>query len=247
MNLTLSTHLHSFRACLNVAYSEDFIHIWRSSPPAEFRSEMAKLSEEVEALSQKAALAERVAGGAAEAKAIAQRALEESTYVLARALTLQFTRAGDFDRRGRVDLSRRDVTRVRTQDLLDRATAIRDIAASVVGQPGAEDRGITAERVEETSQAIATFSSLMGTPRGQLAHRGTLLRELEEGVKALRVRLSTLDDLVLQFNRTQDGLRLIGAWRRARVLVDLRGNSGAPSQPEAPAAQATPDRVPTTA
>ena len=240
MNLRLSTQLHSVRACLNVARSSAFQHVWISSPPVDFRTEIAQLAADYDALAAKAALAEGATGGAADAKGAAEAALEELTYILARALALHFQRTGDLDRRGRIDLRRRDIVRLRTQDLVDKATAIRDIAVSAVAEPGAENRGITAERIEEHSRAIAAFANLMGSPRGQLANRGAILRELEEGVSALIDRLAALDDLIVQFNGTADGRRFIEAWRRARVLVDLGGGAGAPTQPESPAAVQSP-------
>ena len=150
----------------------------------------------------------------------------------------QSRRTGDLDRRGKVDLARSEIAGLRAQDLVNQATAIRDLAATAVGEPGAENRSVTTEHVKEQSRAIAAFAAASGAPRGQIANGGTVLRELQTDVAALMDKLRDLDDLILQFDRTATGRRFIEAWRRARIIVDVGGSAAAPTSPESPPAAA---------
>ena len=75
---------------------------------------------------------------------------------------------------------------------------------------------------------------MMNTPRGQIVNRGALLKEVETDTAALLDLVSDMDDLVAQFDGTEDGLRFIDAWRRARIIVDVGGGQSPPPPPAAP-------------
>ncbi len=235
MNLRLQNQLHMVGACINVAESSDYKPIWSGSPPDDFGAEFGQLKADYGAIVAKSALADGASGGAADAKSVAQAALEVAAFVLARALALHFKKSGDLLRLGKIDVTKTDIVKLRTQELVNRATAIRDIGAAAVGEPGAAGRGVTGTRVAVLSAAIDSFSSVMSAPRGQIVNRGTLLREVEADVAALREKTSEMDDFVVQFDGTPSGNRFIEAWRRARIIVDTGGAQTAPSpapQPE---------------
>ena len=137
-----------------------------------------------------------------------------------------------------MDITKSEISRLRAQVLVNRATSIRDLGAAAINEPGAADLGITAEQVDVLSRAMGAFLSVMGTPRGQIANRGALLRELETDVAGIMDTLNDLDDLILQFDRTPAGRRFIEAWRRARILIDSAGGSNASTTPVAPPASA---------
>ena len=238
MQQKLTNRLNMVRACLNVAESPEYKSVWTSSPPVDFRTEMAQVAAEFEAVTTKGGLADAATGGGSDAKAAARLELENSTLVLARALALHFTRTGDLDRRGTVDLARSDIQGQRAQELANQATVIRDIAASVVPEPGAENRGISAQLVEEHEAAMDRFSIAAGSPRGQIARRAALRHEVRSGVEAIVNRLHALDDLILQYGRTAIGRSFIDAWRAARVIVDSGGSGVTPTQGSTPATQA---------
>jgi len=237
MRLKLSTHLGMVRACVAVAQSSDYKPVWSGNSPSDFGAFVARLIGDYDAVTAKATLVERAAGGAADAKAAAEAAVVEAAFIVARALRLHFKRSGDLERRALVDLSRSDIGRVRSQHLLVRANAIREIGAAVVGQPGAEGLGITSELIDSLGSAIANFAAVLGAPRSQIVNRATLLREVEDDVAALIGTLEDLDDLVVQFARTPEGRRFVSAWRRARMIVDLGG--GGAAQPEETSANPT--------
>ena len=232
MKLRQSTLLNTVRACLNVAESAEYKGVWSSSPPAQFRKEIEQLAADFDAVTTKDALARAATGGASDAKESAKAALEMSTYVLTRALALHFRLAGDLDRRGKVDLPKGRLLRLRAQELVSTATAIRDLAVPVVGSPGAEDRGITVERIEEHSRAIAAFAVAAGNPRSQIANRSALLKEVDADVAALMKKLRDLDDLIVQLHSTAGGPRFMEAWRRARIIVDAGGSAAEPTSPD---------------
>ena len=132
-----------------------------------------------------------------------------------------------------MDFSKSDIVKLRTQELANQTTAIRDIAQGAVGEPGADTRGVTAARITALNAAITTYTAVMNTPRGQIVNRGALLKEVETDTAALLALVNDMDDLVAQFDGTEDGLRFIDAWRRARIIVDVGGGQ-APPPPPAP-------------
>ena len=131
--------------------------------------EARELAADFDVVIAKAALTDRATGGAADAKAEAETALEDAAFVLARGLAAHFKRSASLDRRGRVDFTRTALVRLRAQDLVTQATAIRDIGAAAVGEPNADRRSVTAERVAALDAAITTFKEVMSVPRGQRA------------------------------------------------------------------------------
>jgi hypothetical protein len=237
MNLRNQNQLSMVGACLTLVHSSDYKPVWTGKDPADFATDLALLAAHYTAVTAKAAQADAATGGAADAKALAEGSLEDAAYVLARALANHFQKIGDLDRRGKVDLSRSDIVKLRAQDLLNQATAIRDLGLVAQGEPGAVGRGVTAARVTAVTAALQVFSQVMNSPRGQIVNRSTLLKEVETDIAALLALVSDLDDLVLQFDGHADGRRLIEAWKRARTIVDTGG--GHAHAAPAPAATAT--------
>lgn len=217
-------------ACINVAKSSDHQSVWTGQEPADFAIDLAQLQTNYGAATAKAALAEGATGGAADAKALAEANLEDAAHLLARALANHFKKTGDLDRYGKVDVSKSRIVQLRNQDLVSKSTEIRDLGTAAVAEPGATGRGVTAARVAALTAAITGFSSVMSAPRGQIVNRGTLLKELDTDVAALVEMVNDMDDLVVQFDGTEDGKRFIEAWKRARIIVDAGGNGGTPAK-----------------
>lgn len=142
---------------------------------------------------------------------MAESTLEDAAYVLARALASHFKKTGDLDRRGKVDRTKSEIVKLRMQDLVTQTTAIRDLGTVAVAESGAEGRGVTAARVAALSAAIAAFAKVMSSPRGQIVNRGALLKEVETDGAALLEQVGDLDDLVVQFDRSEAGRRFIEA------------------------------------
>lgn len=241
MNLRLSNQLNMVGACLNVAQSSDYKSVWTGKEPADFTTDLTLLQTDFAAVTLKAAQAEAATGGAADAKAAAETTVEDAAFVLARALAIHFKKSGDLDRYGKVDVSKSDIVKLRTQDLANKATAIRDLATAAQAETDAAKRGVTAARIATLTAAIAAFTKVMSSPRGQIVNRSALLREVETDVAALVAKVTDLDDLVLQFDGTEAGRRFIEAWRRARIIVDLGGGPNPPEPaPAPPATTSTP-------
>jgi len=166
---------------------------------------------------------------------VAETALEDAAFVLARALANHFKKTGDLDRHGKVNVSKSEIMRLRTQELVNKTTAIRDLGTAAVAEAGAADRGVTAARVATLTAAITGFSKVMSTPRGQIVNRSALLKEVETDTAALMVFVNDMDDLALQFDGTEAGKRFIEAWKRARIIVDTGGgHAGTPPTPPTP-------------
>lgn len=68
-------------------------------------------------------------------------------------------------------------------------------------------------------------------PRGQIANRGVLIRDVETRVAGLAASVEDLDDLVLQFDTTPEGLAFTAAWKQARIIIDSGHGPGTPPAP----------------
>ena len=165
---------------------------------------------------------------------MAETALEDAAFVLARALAIHFKKSGDLDRHGKVDMTKSEIMKLRTQELVNKTTAIRDLGTAAVSEAGAAGRGVTAARVAALTAAITGFSNVMSTPRGQIVNRSALLKEVETDVAALLEKVSDMDDLVVQFDGSDAGKRFIEAWKRARIIVDSGGGGGTSPTPPTP-------------
>lgn len=237
MNLRLQNQFNMVGACITVVQSPDYKPVWNGQAPADFGTDLAKLESDYGAVTAKAAQADAATGGAADAKAVAETAREDAAFVLARALANHFKKTGDLDRHGKVDVTKSEITRLRTQELVNRTTTIRDLGTAAVSEAGAEGRGVTAARVAALTAAIGSFSSVMSSPRGQIVNRSALLKEVETDIAALLELVNDMDDLVVQFDGSDDGRRFIEAWKRARIIVDTGGGrSVTPPTPPIPPA-----------
>lgn len=212
-------------ACIAVANNKDYKPIWNGQPPLDFTADFDDLSTAYDAVAAKAALVEKADGGATDMKAAAETALENDTYLLARALAIHFKKTGDLDNLAKVDLTKSGIQRLKTQDLRAKCIEIRDLGTLAAAQPDAAKRGVTAARITAVSDDITAFTAVMNAPRGQVVNRSTLLKEIDTDTAELLEKLSDLDDLVIQFDGAELGPRFIAAWQQARILIDL-GHSG---------------------
>ena len=240
MNSRLQNQLSMVGACINIANSAGYKLVWLDQDPADFGTDLAALQTDYGDITAKAAQADAATGGATDAKAAVETVLEDGAFVLTRALANHFKKTGDLDRRGKVDVSKSEIMKLRTQELVNKTTAIRDIAAVAVSEPDADKRGVTAARVAALTAALTAFSRVMSLPRGEIVNRGALLKEVETDVAALLEKTGDLDDLVLQFVGTDAGDRFIEAWKRARIIVDSGGGHAAPAPVPAPTPAPTP-------
>ncbi len=219
-------------ACLTVANSTDYKLVWSGNPPADFSTDMATLQTNYGNVTVLASQADAATGGGGDASSAAETTLENAAFILARALANHFKKNGDLDNLGKVDVTKTDIVRLRKQALLDKATAILNLASTAVSDPNAAGRGVTAARIATLTAAITAFSKVMNTPRGQIVNKSVLLREVETDVAALVQLVTDMDDLVLQFTGSDAANRFQEAWKRARIIVDTGGgHSGTPPSP----------------
>jgi hypothetical protein len=238
MNIRLSNQINMVGACINVANTTENKTVWTGKEPADFTTDIASLQTGYVSVTAKAALADGATGGAGDAKAQAESALEDAAYILARALVTHFKKTNNLDQLGKVDLTKSEIVQLRNQDLLEKTTAIRDLATATQAEPGAAGRGVNAARIATLTAAIAGFTKVMNNPRGQIVNRSTLLKEVDTDTADLLEQVADMDDLVLQFDGTDAGKRFIEAWKRARIIVDTgggHGNGGTPTPTPAPA------------
>src|ERR1017187_8942099 len=241
MNIRITNQINMVGACITPANTAANKAVWNGNPPLDFTTDIAQLSTDYGSVAAKAALADAASGGAGDAKAQAETALEDAAYILARALANHFKKTGNLDKLGQVDVTKSEIVQFRNQDLLDKTTAIRDLASATVAEPNAAGRGVTAARITTLTSAINAFTGVMNLPRGQIVNRSTLLKEMETDTADLLEQVADMDDLVMQYDGTDAGKRFIEAWKRARIIVDTGGgHSGTPPTPPTPPATPQP-------
>ena len=240
MNIRLTNQINMVGACINVANSKDYVGVWTGNPPADFTTDFTQLQTDFAAVTAKAALADAASGGAGDAKAQAETALEDAAYILARALANHFKKTNNLEKLAQVDVTKSEIVQLRQQDLLDKTTAIRDLASATVAEPNAAGRGVTPARITTLTNAINAFTGVMNLPRGQIVNRSTLLKEVDTDTADLLEQVADLDDLVMQFDGTDAGKRFIEAWKRARIIVDTGGGHNATPPPPIPPATPKP-------
>lgn len=226
MDSRTQNHLNMVGTCISIAQDNAFNPVWQGQDPADFGTDLAQLATDHAAVVNKAALWEAATGGAGDAKATAESVLEDAAYRLARACYNHFKKSGDLDRAGKVNYTSSEIVKLRTQELVNQTSAIRDIAQAAVAAPDAAKRGLTAGKVAALSAAITAYTAVMNSPRGQIVNRSALGKEIDTDTAALLELVSDMDDLVIQFDHTDLGQRFIEAWRRARIIVDAGGGQG---------------------
>jgi len=239
MNIRLTNQINMVGACINVANSKDYVGVWTGNPPADFTTDFTQLQTDYASVTAKAALADGASGGAGDAKAQAEAALEDAAFILARALANHFKKTNNLEKLAQVDVTKSEIVQLRQQDLLDKTTAIRDLASTTVAEPNAAGRVVTPARITTLTNAINAFTGVMNLPRGQIVNRSTLLKEVDTDTADLLEQVADLDDLVQQFDGTDAGKRFIEAWKRARIIVDTGGGhspGGTPPTPPTPPA-----------
>ena len=155
MNLRVSNAQNTIGSRITVANSDDFKSVWQGKDPADFGTVLAR-----------AAQAEAAGTGAADAKATAETALEDAAYLLARALANHCKKTGDAEHLAKVDVTKTEIVRLRNQDLVSKATEIRDLGTAAQSEAGAAGRGVTAARIATLTATLGTFSKVMNLPRG---------------------------------------------------------------------------------
>ena len=241
MNIRLTNQINMVGACINVATSKDYVTVWTGNPPLDFTTDFTQLQTDYAAVTAKAALADAASGGAGDAKAQAETALEDAAFILARALANHFKKTNNLEKLAQVDVTKSEIVQLRQQDLLDKTTAIRDLGTATVAEPNAAGRGVTPARITTLTNAINAFTGVMNLPRGQIVNRSTLLKEVDTDTADLLEQVADMDDLVLQFDGTDAGKRFIEAWKRARIIVDTGGGHGG-TPPTPPTPPTTPDK-----
>lgn len=239
MNSRIQNQLNMVGACITVANSTDYQPVWTGNPPADFAADLAKLQTGYGNVTTLAAQADAATGGGGDTSSAAETALENAAFVLARALANHYKKNGDTDNLGKVDLTKTGIVRLRKQNLVDKATAILNLANAAVSDPAAAGRGVTADRIAALDSAIKAFTKVMNLSRGEVVNKSALLREVETDVAALVQLVTDMDDLAIQFDGTDAGKRFIEAWKRARIIVDTGGGHGG-TPPAPPTPPATP-------
>lgn len=237
MNDRITNQLNMVSACIAVADRPEYNAVWNAQPPLDFGSDLSAIRGEYQGITTASVLADAATTGPAAAKDTAETNLENAAYVLARACTAHYRKTGNQTDLAKVNLEKSDIKKLRDQALVTTTTLIRDLAQAASTQPGAVGRGVNAARITTLTNAIAAFSTLLNAPRGTIANRAALKRDIETRVAGLVSLVVAIDDLVVQFDTTPAGRTFIAAWKQARIIVD--GGHG-PGEEDAPGGGGTP-------
>jgi hypothetical protein len=226
MNDPLQNRLNMLGACLNLAHSDEYRPIWHSLPPLDFTADMVTLGSLYDSASGLAADIAGAITGTTDDKAAAETVLEDLDYQLARAVFNHCKKTDDPANCAKVNFSKSAIQRLRNQDLIATSTLIRDLAQSFLAVPAAAGRGITAARITALTAALADFAALVNAPRGQIANKTVMVRELETRVAAGVDHITDMDDLVLQLAGTPAGDLFAAAWKQTRMVIDAGHGPG---------------------
>ena len=237
MNDRLTNQLNMVSACLAVADRPEYNAVWNGQPPLDFSSDLSAIRGEYQGITTASVLADAATTGPAAAKDTAETNLENAAFVLARACAAHYRKTGNATDLAKVNLKKSDIKKLRDQALVTTGTLIRDLAQTASTQPGAAGRGVNTARITALTTAVNAFSALLNAPRGTIANRAALKRDIETRVAGLVSMVEAIDDLVVQFDTTPAGRTFIAAWRQARIIVD--GGHG-PGEEDAPGGVGTP-------
>ena len=240
MNDSLTNQLTMIGSCITIADSPLHKPVWDGQAPLDFSVDFARLKTDYGQAAAVAALAGSATTGGADAKDVAETALENLAYQVARALAIHYKKTGNLTDRAKVDIRIGKLQKLRDQVLVTRTTEIRDLANVAKDESGAVGRGITTARIAALTAAIAVYDDLRNKPRGQIVNRTTHLRDLATRVGGLMEATHDLDDLVLQMDTTEAGRLFIAAWKQARIILDAGHGPTTPPAPAPPPAPPTP-------
>ena len=164
----ISNRLTMINAAIAVAETPANRLVWDGQSPAEFGTALNALKTGYAAATALAAQAGSATTGAAASKDVAETALENAAFVLARAMAFHLKKTGDLTRRAKVNFPLSGFQNLRDQALVARCTEVRNIAQSVTAEPGATDRGVTTARITALSNALTAYQGLLNAPRGQV-------------------------------------------------------------------------------
>lgn len=234
MNDPLQNRLNMIGACLALANDPAHLPIWQAQPPLDLTADMATLGTlHTAAINLAAELAGPITG-AADSKADAETALEDATFLLARALCVHFRKKGDLAQLSQVDLSKSAIKRLRDQDLIATATAVKNLATTASADPAAAGRGVTPARLTALGTALTAYATLVNKPRSMISDRAAQRKELETRVAAAMAHIEEMDDLVLQLAGTTNGDHFLAAWKSARNVIDAGHGPGEDAPPAPP-------------
>ena len=234
MNDRTTNYLDMVNTCITVAEKPAYAPVWTGQPPLDFGTDFAGIKTEYNSILTAAATAYAATTGPADGKALAETALENAAFTLARACAAHFKKTGDMTRHAQVNFKKSGLVRLRDQALVTTATLIRDLGNVARLETGAVGRGVTQARVTALSTALNAFSALLNAPRGQVVNRSAQIRDVQTRTAALVARVEDADDLVLQFDGTPAGLAFIAAWKQARIIVDSGHGPGDEETPPPP-------------
>jgi hypothetical protein len=224
-----------FQTTLTTLNSATNKPVWFQQPPVGFTSEVAVATQAVADLEKFCQAQETRTTGSAQDKDREEIEMEDAAHALGRALVSWFRKQGNETDAAKVDLSLTAWRRLRDQSVLEKARLAHSLAQGVTagGQAAAAaEYGITAAAVQALGKEIDDYAKVIAAPQSAIGGRKSLTLQMRARFNAVEAGFATLDDLILQFNKTAAGRALIAAYQASRVVRDLGHGPG--PQPPAP-------------
>jgi hypothetical protein len=225
-----------FETALGVLNSDDFKGVWLTQAPLVFTDKVAGAAKEVQNLDAFCTEQGVNVHGATMDKEAAQSKLEDLAHKLSRALVSYFRDKDNQTDAEKVNFKLYQWRGMRDAKLKENATVVRDLAqAAVDNDKGvAETYGINAAKVTALSDELAVWGNASTSPAQAVSKRkgmGTLFRQKFNGVSVL---MHDLDDVILQFDETEQGRNMIAAFKAGRIVRDLGHGPKAKTPPPPP-------------
>ena len=147
MNDILTNQLNMIGACIATATTPEHMLVWNGQEPADFAADLNVFQTHYGQARDVAYLAGSATTGSANAKDVAETALENLAFQMARALAGHYKKSGNLINRAKVNIRLGALQKLRDQALVTRSIEIRDLANSATAEPGASTRGITTARI----------------------------------------------------------------------------------------------------
>jgi hypothetical protein len=172
---------------------------------------------------------------------LAETALEDAAFPLARALRLCYLATQQPDQAAMWDLSLTKWRQMQEQALLNKAKALHAaiVPLTAGATPPGKPYGLTASKTAALADLIGDYDEVIGKPVAARAGRKAKTADMRPRTRRVDGILSGMDDLIVQFRGTAAGDLFVEGYFNARRIGgrapgEEAGGGPAPTQPPAP-------------
>lgn len=218
--------------------------VWQGNQPLAFGIKYTDFNTELTGLESFVVQHGQTITGAAVDKEREEQELETAAHEFGAALVCWFLRQNDATSASQVDRSISGWQRLRDEALLQQSQIVIDLAQGVIDGPDAAaavDYGVTQPAVDALTAERADYAAVIASPQQKIASRKSLTAQYRPRFNAVQAHLDEMDNLILQYRKTDAGAALVAAYQASRIIRDLghgpgtggNGGNGGATLPEA--------------